>query len=89
MPLCLVMCAYPTNVVCPPPQMAMTVQRIVGLVLLARCIFTREVRQQFKWHLVDTAGAVYFGAMMFSQCMTTAPAAAINKQAGFFISVCS
>ena len=85
-PLCVAICAYPTNVNVPPPQMQMTVSRIVGLVLLLRCLCSAEVRGRFKWMLVDTAAIIYFALMMSSQMMTTEMGAAINKQSGFFIS---
>src|SRR5437764_11097871 len=85
-PLCVVLCAYPTNVLVPPPQMQLTVQRLVGLVLLFRCIFTAEVRHRFKWQFVDWAAAAYFLLQLSAQLMTTADASfAINKHAGFFI----
>lgn len=93
-PLCIVMCAYPTNVNVPPPQISMTVQRIVGLALLGRCLLSRTVRERFRWSLVDTAGVIYIGLMIAAQVMTVDPSgaankdttAAINKQMGFALS---
>ena len=85
-PLCVAICAYPTNVNVPPPQMQLTVARVVGLVLLLRCIFTAEVRERFKWSLVDSVAILYFGMLVSAQIMTGEAGAAINKQSGFFIS---
>ena len=85
-PLCIAMCAYPTNVNVPPAQMQLTVARIVGLVLIVRCLLTAEVRERFKWSMVDTTAALYFGLLVSAQLMTIEAGAAINKQAGFFIS---
>jgi hypothetical protein len=85
-PLCVAMCAYPTNVMVPPQQVQMTVARVVGLVLLLRCIFTSEVRERFRWMMVDTVGVIYFALLLSAQMMTTEMSAAINRQAGFFIS---
>ena len=85
-PLCVAMCAYPTNVMVPPQGIQMTVARLVGVVLLARCIASSEVRGRFKWMMVDTAGVIYFALLMAAQMMTTETIAAINRQAGFFLS---
>ena len=85
-PLCVVMCAYPGNVMVPPPTMQMTVQRVVGLALILRCVISADTRKQFKWMWVDSAAVVYFSLLVGSQMMTTETGAAINKQMGFFIS---
>lgn len=80
------MCAYPTNVMVPPPNLQLTVQRVVGFLLLLRCICTAEVRDRFKWNLADTGAVAYLGLLTISQMMTTDPVAAINNKAGFFLS---
>ena len=87
-PLCVAMCAYPTNVSVPPPAMQLTVGRVVGLALILRCITSSEIRHQYKFLLVDVAATIYFGLLLLSQIMNTeaGAGAAINKQAGFFIS---
>ena len=93
-PLCIVMCAYPTNVNVPPTNLQFTVQRVVGLVLLLRCVISRDIRSHFRWRLVDSAAVLYLALLTISQIMTIDPAgtmnkdlnAAINNKAGFFLS---
>jgi hypothetical protein len=85
-PLCVAMCAYPTVVNVPPPQLQMTVARVVGLALMARCLFTAEIRERFQWAFVDTCAAIYFALLLIAQLMTTEPVAAINNRGGFFLS---
>lgn len=85
-PLCVAICAYPTNVLVPPPQLQLTVARVVGLALIVRCLSTPEIRSRFKWSLVDTAAMLYFSLQLVAQMMTTDPVAAINNRAGFFLS---
>ena len=85
-PLCVAICAYPTNVLVPPPQLQLTVARVVGLALIIRCFSTPEIRGRFKWAFVDTAAMIYFSLLLVAQMMTTDPVAAINNRAGFFLS---
>jgi hypothetical protein len=72
----------------------MTVARVVGLVLIVRCICTKQVRQRFRWGWADTAMVLYMGLLTAAQIMTVSPltptnkdlTAAINNKAGFFLS---
>jgi hypothetical protein len=94
LPLCVAMCCYPTNVLVPPAAMSMTVARVVGLVLIVRCICSRSVREKFHWGWVDTTAVIYLGLLTVAQVMTVDPTsttnkdvtAAINNKAGFFLS---
>ncbi len=85
-PLMAVMCAYPTNIMVPPANLQLTVQRVVGLMLFLRCISSSEAREKYRWTIADTGAVIYLGLMTVSQLMTTEPVAAINSKAGLFLS---
>jgi hypothetical protein len=92
-PLCVAMCAYPSSATLPTPGLPLTVARVVGLVLMTRCLLSKEVRERFRWMWVDSASVFYFVMLMTSQLMSsrepeadTTTGAAISKQLGFLIS---
>jgi hypothetical protein len=87
LPLAISMCTYPSVMLMPPPQLSLTPQRFIGLILLLRCIFSSSIRGQFKWRLVDTAALLYFILITVSMVMTLPKAdIALNNRAGFFLS---
>lgn len=85
-PLALSISMYPNNLLLPPSGLGLTPQRMIGLVLMIRCLTTPEVRRKFKWGRVDTVAAVYFGLLVVSQIITTGFGKAINNRGGFFLS---
>ncbi len=85
-PLCLALCVYPIDMLLPPDGAGLTAQRVIGVVLLLRCIFTVEIRQRFRWTIIDTAGATYFLLLLASQLMTTPFQTGLVNRAGFFLS---
>lgn len=85
-PLALIMCAYPSLLLIPPKQLSLSPARVVGLVLLMRCLLSEEIRSRFKWKLVDTMAAVYFLLLTIGLLINLKPDVAINNRAGFFLS---
>jgi hypothetical protein len=59
-PLALSISLYPSTVLLPPSNIGLTPQRVLGFVLLMRCLTTSAVRKKFKWGPVDYAAAFYF-----------------------------
>jgi hypothetical protein len=64
----------------------LTPQRLIGALLLLRCLTTSAVRGKFKWGPVDSAAAFYFVMLTISQIITQGPAKALNNRGGFFLS---
>jgi hypothetical protein len=86
-PLAIVMCAYPSELLIPPPQVQLTAARFIGFALLMRCVCTGEIRHQFKWQWVDSGALFYYALLMIAQCYTGASVGvAINNRIGFFLS---
>jgi hypothetical protein len=85
-PLALSISLYPSTVLLPPSNIGLTPQRVLGFVLLMRCLTTSAVRKKFKWGPVDYAAAFYFVMLTISQIITQGPAKALNNRGGFFLS---
>lgn len=85
-PLALSISLWPSNLLVPPDNIGLTAQRIIGFVLLLRCLTTSSVRSRFKWNLADTGAVIYFALLTVSQVMTQGPGKAINNRGGFFLS---
>ncbi|MGE5611882.1 MAG: hypothetical protein ACM359_21730, partial [Bacillota bacterium] len=85
-PLGLSMCLHPSTLLMPPAQLSFTPARLIGLVLLLRCIFTPSIRSSFRWRLVDTAALAYAGLLTISMLMNLNVGPALNNRAGFFLS---
>jgi hypothetical protein len=85
-PLALSISMYPSNLLVPPPNIGLTPQRIIGLILIIRCLTTPAIRNKFKWGLPDTAAACYFALLTVSMIITRGPATGINNRGGFFLS---
>src|SRR5947208_395381 len=64
----------------------LTVQRVIGLVLIIRCLTTPSVRNRFKWNIVDSTAVFYFAMLTISMIITRGPATGINNRGGFFLS---
>jgi hypothetical protein len=85
-PLALSISMYPSNLLLPPSSIGLTPQRVIGFVLILRCLTTPAVRQRFKWGPADWAAVLYFVLLTVSQTITQGPAKAINNRGGFFLS---
>jgi hypothetical protein len=85
-PLALSICAYPSTLLVPPQAMSLSPQRIIALVLIARCLLQSSIRKEFHWRLVDSAAVLYFTLITVSLLLTQKPAEVINNRAGFFLS---
>lgn len=85
-PLALSISLYPSNLLLPPPNIGLTPQRVIALLLIIRCLTTPAVRNKFKWGAVDSAAMFYFAMLTISQIITQGPAKAINNRGGFFLS---
>src|SRR3954469_10786833 len=85
-PLALSISMYPSNLLLPPDNIGLTPQRVIGFILLLRCLTTPAVRSKFKWGLADSAAAFYFVMLTVSMVITRGPATAINNRGGFFLS---
>jgi hypothetical protein len=85
-PLALSISMYPSNVLLPPDNIGLTPQRVIGFLLLLRCLTTRGVRSKFKWTIADSAAVFYFIMLTVSLILTQGPAKAINNRGGFFLS---
>lgn len=84
-PLALAMCLYPSIMLLPPTQLSLTPQRLMGGVLLLRCVVSPGIRGTFRWKLVDTAALVYYLLLVISQVLSTTLGPALNNRAGFFL----
>jgi hypothetical protein len=85
-PLALSISLYPSTVLLPPSNIGLTPQRMIGALLMLRCLTTPAVRGKFKWSPVDSAAVFYFVMLTISQIITQGPAKAINNRGGFFLS---
>lgn len=85
-PLALSISMWPSNLLIPPDNIGLTAQRVIGLMLMIRCLTTPSVRAKFKWNMVDTTGAIYFAMLTASMIITRGPATGINNRGGFFLS---
>jgi hypothetical protein len=85
-PLALSISMYPSNLLLPPDNIGLTPQRVIGALLMIRCLTTPAVRRRFKWGIVDWAALFYFLMLTASQIITQGPAKAINNRGGFFLS---
>jgi hypothetical protein len=85
-PLALSISMWPSNLLLPPDNIGLTPQRVIGLVLIIRCLTTPALRARFKWGPADWAAVFYFAMLTVSQIITTGPAKAINNRGGFFLS---
>ncbi len=85
-PLALSLCLYPSNVLLPPDGAGLTPQRVIGAVLILRCLFSKPIRQAFRWQIIDTVAATYFGLLLLAQLLSMNPQTALVNRAGFFLS---
>jgi len=85
-PLALSLSLYPSNLLLPPDNIGLTPQRVIGFLLLLRCLVTPAIRSKFKWNMADSAAVFYFVMLTISQIVTQGPAKAINNRGGFFLS---
>jgi hypothetical protein len=86
LPLALAISMWPSNLLIPPDNLGLTAQRVIGLMLIVRCLTTPAVRGKFQWRMVDTAAAFYFAMLTVSMIITRGPATGINNRGGFFLS---
>ena len=86
LPLALSISMWPSNLLIPPDNLGLTAQRVIGLMLIIRCLTTPAVRNKFKWNIVDTTAAFYFAMLTVSMIITRGPATGINNRGGFFLS---
>jgi hypothetical protein len=85
-PLALSISMWPSNLLIPPDNIGLTAQRVIGLMLILRCLTTPAVRGRFKWNIVDTTAVFYFAMLTISMIITRGPATGINNRGGFFLS---
>ena len=85
-PLALSISMWPSNLLIPPDNIGLTAQRVIGLMLIIRCLTTPAVRNRFKWNMVDTTAVFYFAMLTISMIITRGPATGINNRGGFFLS---
>src|SRR6185295_13520580 len=77
---------FPSNLLLPPDNIGLTPQRVIGFILILRCLTTPAVRSKFKWTIADSAAVFYFVMLTVSLIITQGPAKAINNRGGFFLS---
>ncbi len=86
-PLICSMFMYPSNLLVPPDGIGLTAQRLIGFVLLLRCVGSADIRGKFKFGYVDALAITYFMLLLVSQVITTQPPTkAIINRIGFFLS---
>ncbi|HEY7120692.1 MAG TPA: hypothetical protein VH475_29175 [Tepidisphaeraceae bacterium] len=86
LPLALSISMWPSNLLLPPDSSGLTAQRVIGFLLLVRCLTNPGLRAKYKWNMADWAAVFYFVMLTISQILTQGPAKAINNRGGFFLS---
>jgi len=85
LPLALSISMFPNTLLLPPDNLGLTPQRIIGLVLMIRCLTNSKVRGRHKWDWVDTTGVFYFLMTLVAQIITSGPGKGFNNRGGFFL----